>query len=177
MRILGIDPGTIQTGFGMLMEEEGTLHHLGSGVIRTSSRAPIAHRLKKIYSELDRAIVRYRPDEISLENIFVAHNVRSALKLGHARGVAILAAVNRGLEVFEYTPAEVKKALTGSGRAEKEQVRYMVQMLLGLKELPGPCDVSDALALAICHSHCAKGRPSFQTENSRERRNVPGIRS
>lgn len=153
MRILGIDPGSVQTGFGIIHEERTSLIYIDCGVIRTSSAAPIPARLKRIYHELKIVMERYRPDVVSIENIFVARNVRSALKLGHARGVAILAAVNSGLDVAEYTPAEVKKTLAGSGRAEKSQVQHMVKALLALSELPEPYDASDALALAICHSH------------------------
>jgi len=153
VRILGVDPGSVQTGFGIIHEDQSSLNYLACGVIRTSSAAPIPSRLKRIYSELKIVMERYRPDVVSIENIFVARNVRSALKLGHARGVAILAAVNKDLEVVEYTPAEVKKTLAGSGRAEKSQVQHMVKALLSLSELPEPYDASDALALAICHSH------------------------
>ncbi len=153
MRILGVDPGSVQTGFGIIHEDQSSLNYLACGVIRTSSSASIPSRLKRIYSELKIVMERYRPDVVSIENIFVARNVRSALKLGHARGVAILAAVNKDLEVVEYTPAEVKKTLAGSGRAEKSQVQHMVKALLSLSELPEPYDASDALALAICHSH------------------------
>ncbi len=153
MRILGVDPGSVQTGFGVIHEEQASLSYLASGVIRTSPASSIPSRLKRIYGELKIVMECYRPDVVSIENIFVARNVRSALKLGHARGVAILAAVNNGLEVVEYTPAEVKKTLAGSGRAEKSQVQHMVRALLALSELPEPYDASDALALAICHSH------------------------
>jgi crossover junction endodeoxyribonuclease RuvC len=152
VRILGIDPGTVKTGFGMIREERDSLHFLDCGVIHTSSKSAIAHRLKTIYSGLRNVIERYRPEVISLENIFVARNVNSALKLGHARGVAILAAVNQDLEVFEYTPAEVKKAVAGYGNAGKEQIQHMVRILLGSPEIPESYDASDALALAICHS-------------------------
>ncbi|NOY53661.1 MAG: crossover junction endodeoxyribonuclease RuvC [Deltaproteobacteria bacterium] len=150
---MGVDPGSVRTGFGIIHEEQTSLHYLACGVVRTSSSSPISSRLKRIYSELKIVMERYRPDVVSIENIFVARNVQSALKLGHARGVAILAAVNQGLEVVEYTPAEVKKTLAGSGRAEKSQVQHMVKALLSLAELPEPYDASDALALAICHSH------------------------
>ncbi len=156
MLILGVDPGTVDTGFGIINEENGSLGFLDCGVIRTSSTQPIPHRLKRIYEGLQDVIKQYRPDVISIENIFIARNVRSALKLGHARGVAILAAVNNNLDVFEYTPAEVKKTVVGSGRADKEQVQWMVKRLLSLSELPRSHDASDALALAICHSHCRR---------------------
>ncbi len=154
MRILGIDPGTQQTGFGIIQEEGSNLRFVDCGVIRTSPKGPLSRRLHEIYHELRAVIERHRPDTLSLENIFVASNVRSALKLGHARGASILAAVNHQVEVFEYSPAEVKKSVAGSGRADKEQVQHMVQRLLALPEPPAPMDASDALALAICHSFC-----------------------
>ncbi len=167
MRILGIDPGTRQTGFGIIQEQGSTLRFVDCGVIRTSPEGSLSRRLHQIYHELKRVIERHRPDTLSLENIFVARNVRSALKLGHARGASILAAVNHDVEVFEYSPAEVKKSIAGSGRADKRQVQQMVQRLLALPELPAPEDASDALALAICHSFCrvmqarlAAGTPS-----------------
>ena len=156
MRILGVDPGTVQTGYGVIQEVNGSLEFLECGVVRTSSSQPIPQRLKVIYKGLYRVIEMHRPDVISIENIFIAQNVRSALKLGHARGAAILAAVNSNLEVFEYTPTEVKKAIAGFGRAGKEQVQHMVKQLLTLREIPEPHDASDALAMAICHSHCRK---------------------
>ena len=156
MRILGIDPGLVQTGFGIIDEKDGSMVFLDCGVIRTSSSLPIPYRLKRIYSGLKHIIETQRPDVVSLENIFIARNVNSALKLGHARGAAILAAVNYDLEVFDYTPAEVKKAIAGFGRADKEQVQQMVKRLLSLSDLPNPHDASDALAIAICHSQSRK---------------------
>lgn len=152
MRILGIDPGSVQTGFGIIDEKDGSMVFLDCGVIHTASSFPIPYRLKRIYSGLKRVIESHRPDVVSLENIFIARNINSALKLGHARGAAILAAVNCDLDVFEYTPAEVKKAIAGFGRADKQQVQKMVKSLLALPELPNPHDASDALAVAICHS-------------------------
>ena len=153
MRILGVDPGTFRTGYGMIREQGGALGHVECGVIRTHAAAPLAERLAAIYGGLEAVIRRHRPDAVSVENIFLARNVRSALKLGHARGAVILAAVHHHVPVFEYTPAEVKKAVTGSGRADKEQVQEMVRRLLLLAGPRVADDASDALALAICHSH------------------------
>lgn len=158
MRILGVDPGTVHTGFGMIDEVSGSLDFLDCGVIRTSPAQPIPYRLKQIYSGLQRVIEQHSPDVISIEDIFIARNVRSALKLGHARGVAILAAINHDLEVFEYTPTEVKKSIVGYGRAGKDQIQQMVKHLLSLSNPPKQHDASDALALAICHSHSRKMR-------------------
>ncbi|MDX1765215.1 MAG: crossover junction endodeoxyribonuclease RuvC [bacterium] len=167
MQILGIDPGTVKTGFGMIRAEDGKLHYVDCGVIRTSAKSPIAHRLKAIYGGLKGVIERFSPHVIAVENIFIARNVNSALKLGHARGVAILAAVNSDLEVFEYTPAEVKKAVAGNGRAGKEQVQEMVRLLLSASRLPHSQDASDALALAICHSQYRTMRERLQQFHSR----------
>ena len=153
MRILGVDPGTVRTGYGMIQEEGGALDHLECGVIRTEAAASLAERLGSIYRGLETVIRRHRPDAVSVESIFIARNVRSALWLGHARGAVLLAAVHHDLPVFEYSPAEVKKALTGSGRADKEQVQDMVRRLLALGGPRVAADASDALALAICHSH------------------------
>ncbi|OIP64543.1 MAG: crossover junction endodeoxyribonuclease RuvC [Nitrospirae bacterium CG_4_9_14_3_um_filter_53_35] len=180
MRILGIDPGSVQTGFGIIEEKDGALVFLDCGVIRTSGTLPISYRLKRLYHGLNRIIESKRPDVVSLENIFIARNVSSAFKLGHARGAAILAAVNYGLEVFDYTPAEVKKAVAGFGRADKEQVQKMVKSLLALPYLPDPYDASDALAIAICHSQSRMMRRNLkavtlknQNERCRHGRDLP----
>lgn len=162
MQILGIDPGTVNTGFGMIRADEGQLHYVGCGVISTSPKSPIAQRLKIIYDGLKEVIHKFGPHVMAVENIFIARNVNSALKLGHARGVAILAAVNSELDVFEYTPAEVKKAVAGNGRAGKEQIKEMVRLLLSQARLPDSHDASDALALAICHSQYREMRERLQ---------------
>jgi len=153
VRIFGIDPGSVRTGWGCV-ESDGSRHHLVScGAIATSPRLPFPDRLLIIHSELRGHIERCHPDCVAIEAVFYATNARSALQLGHARGVALLAATEAGLTVAEYAPAEVKRAVVGYGRAEKLQVQQMVQLLLGIQQLPGPYDVSDALAVAICHVH------------------------
>ncbi len=152
MRILGIDPGSRVTGYG-LIEKQGTrLRHMDNGAINTCSSAPLPDRLQVIYQELVRVIVAYAPDAMAIEQIFMAKNAQSALKLGHARGAAMLAGVNAGLTVAEYSAIDVKKAVVGYGRADKSQVQQMVRMLLGLPEVAQE-DASDALAVAICHAH------------------------
>ena len=153
MRIFGIDPGSERTGYGCV-ETDGRRHRLVScGAIAAPPREPFPERLARIHHELAVLLAADRPDCVAVESLFHALNVRSALKLGHARGVAILAAVEAGCPVVEYTPAEVKRAVVGYGRAEKHQVQQMIKLLLGLQKAPTPFDASDALAVAMCHLH------------------------
>lgn len=155
MRVFGIDPGSERTGYGCV-DSDGRQHHLVTcGAVRTRSADAFADKLGFIYRQLSALIVECHPDCVAVEDLFHAVNARSALKLGHARGVAMLAAVEAGLSVVEYTPAEVKRAVVGYGRAEKPQVQQMVKLLLGLTRVPSPHDAADALAVAICHLHAA----------------------
>jgi len=156
MRVLGIDPGSVTCGFGVVDEEGQTIFFVDAGGIATSPKHSFPDRLKRLYGGLEEVLSRCKPDVVAVENLFFAKNVQSALKLGHARGVAILAAVNAGLPVFEYTPTEIKQAVVGYGGAEKTQVQQMVKTLLKLKVVPKPLDASDALAAAICHIHSAR---------------------
>jgi len=156
MRVLGIDCGGAYTGYGVVeMHSGGGLVCLTCGAIKLSPRDPLARRLSRIYDELGGLITEHRPDEVAIEGIFYALNVKSALKLGQVRGVAMLAAATAGLEVAEYSPLTIKSSVVGYGRAEKQQVQHMVTRLLGLAEAPEPMDASDALAIAICHLHTA----------------------
>ena len=150
VRVLGIDPGTKITGFGLIDIVTPSLTHVANGSIRTDPKNSFPLKLQQIYCGVLEIIERYRPDDVAIEDVFHAKNAKSALKLGHSRGAAILAAVNSGLSLFSYSPLEVKKAVVGFGRAQKEQVQYMVQVLLGLPSL-ADVDASDALAVAICH--------------------------
>ena len=151
MRVFGIDPGSGRTGFGCI-DSDGSRHRLVTcGAIAASPGASLPEKLRKIHRALGALLAAHRPDCVAIENLFHAVNVRSALKLGHARGVAMLAAVEAGLPVVEYTPAEVKRAVVGYGRAEKHQVQQMVKLILGLPAVPSPHDAADALAIAICH--------------------------
>jgi crossover junction endodeoxyribonuclease RuvC len=153
MRILGIDPGSQATGFGAI-DSDGHHHALVEhGVIRTPASHSFPQKLHFIHQRLVEVLDRSRPGEVVVENLFYATNVKSALRLGHVRGVAILAGVARGLPVFEYSPLEVKQAVVGYGRADKQQVQKMVALLLGLPAPPEPDDVTDALAVALCHAH------------------------
>jgi crossover junction endodeoxyribonuclease RuvC len=153
VRIFGIDPGSIRTGYGCV-ETDGSRHRLVTcGAVTTPAGAALPDRLRHIHDELTALLANSRPECVVIENLFHARNVRSALVLGHARGVAVLAAVRAGLPVVEYTPAEVKLAIVGYGRAEKAQIQQMVKLLLGLDTAPAPHDAADALAIAICHAH------------------------
>jgi crossover junction endodeoxyribonuclease RuvC len=153
VRIFGIDPGSDRTGYGCV-ETDGRRHQLiACGAITARPGDPFPERLARIHRELTELLEACRPASVALENLFHASNARSALKLGHARGVAMLAAVQAGCRVAEYTPAEVKRAIVGYGRAEKRQVQQMVKLLLGLDKVPTPHDAADALAVAICHLH------------------------
>jgi crossover junction endodeoxyribonuclease RuvC len=153
VKIFGIDPGSERTGYGCV-ETDGFRHRLvGCGAIASPASTPFPDRLLAIHTQLRALLRQLAPDCVAIENLFFATNVKSALKLGHARGVAMLAAVEAGLPVIEYTPAEIKRAVVGYGRAEKHQVQQMVKLILGLSVVPSPHDVADALAVAICHVH------------------------
>ena len=161
MRVLGIDPGSRITGYGIVDQLGHRLVHVDNGAIFTDKAEDFSGRLKRIFDGLSEVIAEYRPDEVAVENIFFSTNVQSALKLGQARGAAIVAAVHAGLPVAEYTALQVKQAVVGQGRAEKGQVQKMLKVLLGLPEIAQE-DASDALAVAICHI------------NSRELRKIAG---
>ncbi|MBF0273428.1 MAG: crossover junction endodeoxyribonuclease RuvC [Magnetococcales bacterium] len=155
-RVLGIDPGTTVTGWGVVESKGSGFGHVAHGCIRTSPDTPLPQRLGQIFTGLTAAIHAHRPEVVTVEEIFVSMNVQSALKLGQARGSAIVAANAQGLEVFEYTALQIKQAVVGYGRAEKSQVQAMVKMLLSLPAAP-PQDAADALAGALCHLQCASG--------------------
>jgi crossover junction endodeoxyribonuclease RuvC len=156
IRVIGIDPGSLVTGYGIVEQVNRRLCHVASGRVISSGRIPFHQRLKKIYLELAQVIACHTPETMAVEDLFIARNVKSALKLGHARGVAMLAGLNADLTIAEYSPLEVKKALVGYGRAQKVQVQEMVRILLDLGESP-ESNVADALAVAICHLHCSQG--------------------
>jgi len=153
VRIFGIDPGSGRTGYGCV-ETDGRRYRLvACGAITAVAGDAFPQRLARIYRELSRLISTCRPECVAVENLFHGVNARSALTLGHARGVAMLAAVEAGCEIVEYTPAEVKRAVVGYGRADKRQMQHMIKLLLGLDAPPSPHDAADALAVAICHLH------------------------
>jgi crossover junction endodeoxyribonuclease RuvC len=169
MRILGIDPGSEITGYG-LIESDGSRHSsILFGAIRTSPRRAFHERLLQIYKQLVEILSHEEIHAVAVEGVFYSANVQSALKLGHARGVALLVAAQHGIPVFEYSPLEIKNAIVGYGRAEKSQVQMMVRLLLDLPETPTPDDAADALAVAICHSH-RMDRGIARPTSSRSRR-------
>jgi len=151
-RILGIDPGSRATGYGIIDSRGGHLGYVACGTIRTGDSRPIADRLLDIYEGLRRVIDLHAPDVAAVEDVFMSHNPRAALKLGHARGVAVLAAMRGGLQVHDYPPRVVKQAVVGYGQAGKGQVQHMVTVLLELSSSPSS-DAADALAVAICHAN------------------------
>jgi crossover junction endodeoxyribonuclease RuvC len=155
--IFGIDPGSASTGYGCV-ESDGRRHRLvACGALSAPSLTPFPDRLLLIHEGLVSLLAKHRPDCVAIENIFHAKNVRSALRLGEARGVALLAAAAAGVPICEYTPAEIKRAVVGFGRAEKQQIGQMVKLLLGLDAIPSPHDAADAIAVAICHIHGSTG--------------------
>lgn len=162
MIILGIDPGTAITGFGVVAYTGSRCRALGFGCIRTQPDHSDAERLLVIHRRIEEIIEAYQPAAMAVERIYFNKNVGSALAVGQARGVALLAAALHGLPVVEYTPSAVKAAVTGQGRAEKQQVGYMVKALLGLDAVPSPDDVADAFAVAICHALRSDGERLFQ---------------
>ncbi|HDH86625.1 MAG: crossover junction endodeoxyribonuclease RuvC [Deltaproteobacteria bacterium] len=151
MLVLGIDPGSLTTGYGLVEKKDNRLIYVEAGKISFSYSLPFSERIYKIYKSLLEVIQTYHPEEVSIEDIFFAKNVKSALKIGHARGAALIAAIQRGLKVFEYTPLQIKQSVVGYGRATKEQVRSMVTLILKLDNQKFSLDTSDALAIAICH--------------------------
>jgi crossover junction endodeoxyribonuclease RuvC len=168
VRIFGIDPGSDRTGYGCV-ETDGSKHRIVlSGAVSTPALASFPQKLLRIHEQLTAILDECRPECVAIENVFHSVNVRSALKLGHARGVAVLAAVQAGIPVAEYTPAEIKLALVGYGRADKQQVQQMVALVLGLAAPPSPHDAADALAVAICHVHSqTPGRPAAKATRSK----------
>jgi crossover junction endodeoxyribonuclease RuvC len=154
--VLGVDPGTATTGYGVVEETDGQLRAIAYGAITTPAGDPLPLRLQTIYRELGRLAQHYHPASASVEKLFFSRNVRTAMSVGQARGVALLALADAGLTMREYTPTEVKEAVSGYGGADKVQVQQMVQALLNLDEIPRPDDAADALAVAICHLHAVR---------------------
>jgi crossover junction endodeoxyribonuclease RuvC len=154
--VLGIDPGTATTGYGVVARERGgAVSLLECGVVRTTPASPLPVRLREIFEGINEVLGRHPVEVVAVESLFFAKNARSALVLGHARGAILLAATLRDIAIAEYSPAEVKSAVCGTGRATKEQVQYMVQQLLRLRDVPKPADAADGVAVALCH--CSTG--------------------
>ncbi len=156
MRVLGIDPGTAITGYAVVEELAGRLELITIGVITTPAKTPLPSRLQQIYSALKELIVLHQPDCSAVEELFFSRNARTAMSVGHARGVTLLALADAKLPIAEYTPMQIKQAATGYGNAGKHQVQEMVRMLLNLESVPRPDDAADAAAVAICYIHRAK---------------------
>ncbi|MDR1322584.1 MAG: crossover junction endodeoxyribonuclease RuvC [Gracilibacteraceae bacterium] len=162
MRILGIDPGTAIMGFGLIESKGGRLSALKYGVWRTAADLPLEERLLSIFQEMEACVDLYRPEEVAAEELFFNRNQTTAISVGEARGVVLLAAARQGLPVYGYTPLQVKQAVVGYGRADKQQIQFMVRAILGLTETPKPDDAADALAVAVCHAHSR--RPARQAD-------------
>ncbi len=161
MIILGIDPGSITLGYGLIEKKGNKLTHLENGAVYMKNE-PLSVKLEMIYNQLSDVIEQYKPEIMSVENIFYAKNIQSTIKLAHARSIPILLAKQRGLLIYQFTPLEVKKSVSGYGRADKSQMQNMVKMLLKLPEIADP-DASDALALAMTYAHL----PNFQRDKYR----------
>ncbi len=153
MLIIGIDPGYAILGYGVISYEGNKFDVIEYGTVTTSSNMELPDRLKKIYNELYDLFEKYKPNAVAIEELFFNKNVTTALMVAHARGVAVVTAAKAGIEIFEYTPLQVKQGVVGYGRAEKKQVQLMVKTILNLKEIPRPDDAADALAVGICHAH------------------------
>jgi len=151
MRILGIDPGTVTMGYGVIADEDGEITLIDYGALVAPARSPMGERLHYLHTSLLEIISRHRPDAVAVEQPFVAKDVRAALAIGKAQAIAILAAASRGMSAYEYTPTQVKQKVAGYGASSKEQIQEMVRLQLGLAEVPQPNDAADALAVAICH--------------------------
>jgi len=165
--VLGIDPGTAVTGYGVVKGDRMAAPHLiECGIIRTKPRDSLASRLQEIHAGVVELIQRHRPDAVSIEDVFYARNVRTTVVLGHARGVILLAAANARIEIAEYPPAEIKKAVVGAGGATKEQVQFMVMRLLRLKTPPQPSDASDGVAAALAHIMNPRSLSEFSIQHS-----------
>ena len=158
MRVIGLDPGTAITGYGIVEGEDDALRLVHYGAILTKPDQPMPDRLNTLYTELRQVLSTHRPEAAVVEKLFFSKNVRTALSVGQGRGVALLALAQSDLPIFEYTPLEVKQSVVGYGRASKDQVQQLVKLLLQLDHLPEPDDAADALAIAICHLHSARMR-------------------
>ena len=158
MKILGIDPGFAILGYGVIEKTGNHFRAVDYGAVTTDKDTPMPQRLEHLYDELREIIRQHQPDVASIEELYFNNNAKTAIQVGQARGVAILACVKGGIEIAEYTPLQIKQALVGYGRADKKQVQFMVKTMLNLAEVPKPDDTADALAAAICHGHSADAR-------------------
>lgn len=164
MIIFGIDPGYAIVGYGVVEYTGNKFRTIDFGSIITEPKQTFPERLKIVYDELTVLLDRYNPDCVAIEELFFNKNVKTAINVGQARGVQLLAAINTGAEVYEYTPLQIKQGVVGYGRAEKKQVQEMVRVILGLKQVPKPDDTADALAVAICHAHSGTFKDVFKVK-------------
>jgi len=155
MLVLGLDPGLATLGYGLVKGDGYILELVAYGVVRTPAKTPLAERLMQLHHELSSIIVQHHPDVAAVEELFFSTNARTAIIVGEARGVTLLTVAEAGVPIVEYTPLQVKQAITGYGQADKPQMQQMVRLLLGLNEIPHPDDAADALAVSICHHHSA----------------------
>lgn len=153
MIILGLDPGTATTGYGVIQAQGNKITGICYGVIRTPASEAMSKRLRTIYDDVGQLMRTYQPDDVAIEQLYFGRNITTAISVGQARGILLLQAECHGLHIAEYTPMQIKKALVGTGHAEKKQVQYMIQKFLGLDKMPQPDDAADALAVAVCHAH------------------------
>lgn len=156
MLILGIDPGFGRTGWGVLQDEQGQLKMIAYGCVETTAKKEFSQRLEILYKEVKEVIKKFKPNALAVEELFFCKNITTAIKVSHARGVILLAGNQAKIPIYEFTPLQVKQAVSGYGKADKQQVQQMVKTLLGLKEIPKPDDAADALAVAICGANSIK---------------------
>jgi crossover junction endodeoxyribonuclease RuvC len=162
MLVIGIDPGIAITGFGLIRDnEQGAIQHCASGIIRTSAGESAEKRLLSLYNDIKQLLLLHRPESAGVEKLFFQHNVKTAMAVGEARGIILLALAELDIPLMEYTPNEVKQSITGYGAADKKQIQMMIKALLNLPELPKPDDVADALAIAICHINSHRTRQAM----------------
>ena len=162
MIVLGIDPGYALMGWGVVESHGSRLRLINYGCIETFAHTPMQHRLRTLYKGVQDLVNIYKPDDVAFEELFFAHNVTTALMVGAARGAAIIAATEYTENLYEYTPGQIKQAVTGDGGADKKQVQQMVKMLLGMQEIPKPDDAADAIACAITHCNCGVAKEQFR---------------
>lgn len=161
MLIMGIDPGIAISGYGLINSNNNTYSVLEYGVLRTANELPVEQRLKRVFDGYIALIEKYKPEAVAIEELFFNKNAKTIITVGEARGIALLAAAIKGIEVFEYTPLQVKQAIVGYGRAQKIQIQQMVKILLNLDKLPKPDDAADALAVALCHLNTNRSKELF----------------
>ena len=162
MRVLGIDPGLAIVGYSIIETDANKIKMLEYGCIKTEAEISTPDRLNIIFNKLNEIIKQYNPEDMAIEELFYNKNVKTVISIGQARGVEVLSGISNGLQIYEYTPLQIKQAVVGYGRAEKKQIQNMVKFILGLNEIPKPDDAADALAVAICHSFSLKFKENFK---------------